>query len=257
MAGDGIAEKIESQPAGACAIDRQPHAQQRINETLFCPLQARPGRQTSGFAEIRDCAIEFTGHAPRGLTVRRHDPVARPMLGVRAIVHILAAKIKSPVEARLACVLECLRRERFRIKPDGASAHDTRDVLKEQPVAAACAGKILHDLIDDRKGNSGLAARLMILAMAMRFALAPLALARLTAFESDKGANQCDAGTHRNSHRKCQECSHLSLQSGIQAYRSSGLGAGTPSFTVLFVGTSRWPSQAATRTRETTGAFRN
>ena len=33
----------------------------------------------------------------------------------------------------------------------------------------------------------------MILAMAMPFALAPLALARLTAFESDKGANQCDA----------------------------------------------------------------
>ncbi len=101
----GIGQKVEGEPGLRIlplTDQRQPQAEEPVDQPVLGGLEALPAQQVLRRAEVRDRAVVAAGPAERIRVVRRHQPVAGLVRGIGAeAVDLLRCGQRAPAIAVL------------------------------------------------------------------------------------------------------------------------------------------------------------
>jgi hypothetical protein len=146
-------EEVEGQRRGgpaAIGVEREPEAQQRVDQPLLGALDGRPGGDVLGRRQIGDRAVEPAGAAQAIALIVGHEPVADAVCVVAAVLEAATREAPLHPEGSVALRRERDHPQRRRLEAQRMPATLAAHVLEVDLVPAVGAGKALHLVLRSR-----------------------------------------------------------------------------------------------------------
>jgi len=141
-----VADEVEGERplADGRAVEREPEAQERVDEALLGALEQAPGIDVPGIRQVRDGAVQGACDAIGGRRTIAYEPIAGALLVVGAVA--VAGEGPAAILAIELAVLRPKRRhvEAMGLKAERVAASQAADILEVDRVAARGAFERLH-----------------------------------------------------------------------------------------------------------------